>query len=113
MPVRPQLLLLSATGCAARQQGQKHSHVRTSPHHPPYVPHERRYEELLRLNVEAYVQALEAKGDDLSLQEVKAEIKRHTHELEALFEALPQGMAVGLVFVSTTKVGWCPRCRGQ
>ena len=49
--------------------------------------------------------ALEAKGEDLSLTELKADVKRHMAELEALQEALPvQGIAVGIAFVQTTKV---------
>lgn len=66
-----------------------------------------RYEELLQLNVEQYVTNLENKGEDLSLNEVRNDIKKHSAELDALTEALPQGMSVGLVFINTTKVGCC------
>ena len=38
--------------------------------------------------------------------EVKAEIKKHSQELNALYDALPSGMAIGgLVYVNTQKVG--------
>jgi hypothetical protein len=40
----------------------------------------------------------------LCVAQVRSEIKRHALELEALTEALPQGMAVGLVFVNCAKV---------
>lgn len=63
-----------------------------------------RYEELLHLSPEAYVSALEAKGEDLQLSDVKAEIKRHTQELEVLHEALPTGISVGIAFVNSLKV---------
>ncbi|KAF5829735.1 dynein heavy chain, N-terminal region 2-domain-containing protein [Dunaliella salina] len=63
------------------------------------------FEPLLRLSPESYVAALEAKGEELALAEVKAEIKKHSQELAALYDALPSGMAVGgLVYVNTQKV---------
>lgn len=72
---------------------------------PLCIPQYKQHEELLALSPEAYVAALEAKGEDLSLTELKADVKRHMAELEALQEALPvQGIAVGIAFVQTTKV---------
>jgi hypothetical protein len=41
----------------------------------------------------------------LPVAEVRSEIKRHASELEALNEALPAGIAVGLVFINSLKVG--------
>ena len=43
------------------------SHTRTHTHTHTYT-HTHRYEPLLRLNPEAYVSALEAKGEELTLQ---------------------------------------------
>jgi hypothetical protein len=54
------------------------------------------------------VATLEAKGEDLQLAEVKAEIKRHSAELDALHDALPSGIAVGIAFINSLKV-----CRGR
>ena len=48
-----------------------------------------RHEALLAMVPENYVADLEAKGDDLTLAEIKTEIKKHSAELEALMEALP------------------------
>lgn len=76
-----------------------------------------RHEDLLKLVPESYVSALEAKGEDLALAEVKAEIKKHAQELEALQEALPAGIAVGIAYVNTAKVrgicGGVDACKGR
>ncbi|GAX80571.1 hypothetical protein CEUSTIGMA_g8008.t1 [Chlamydomonas eustigma] len=70
-----------------------------------YLEQYRKYEPLLVMVPEAYVAVLEAKGDDLSLTEIRAEIKKHASELEALMEALPvMGISIGLVYVNTAKV---------
>ena len=77
-----------------------------APNPPPLPPPPPRYEDLLKLNVEAYVAALESKGEDLALATVKAEIKQHSAELEQLQEAIPpSGISLGLAFVNTSKVG--------
>ncbi|MEW5298367.1 MAG: hypothetical protein WDW36_001499 [Sanguina aurantia] len=68
-----------------------------------YLAQYKRYEDLLHLNVEAYVQALESKGEELSLAEVTSEIRRNTAELGAVSEALPAGIALGIVFVNVAK----------
>ena len=69
-----------------------------------YLELYKQYEPLLVLSPEAYVAALEAKGEDLTLNEMKAEVKRNSLELEALNEALPaQGISIGLLYVSTVK----------
>lgn len=82
---------------------------------------------LLQLNVESYVAALEAKGEELSLTEVRAEIKRASADLESLMESVPIGISLGLVQINLVKVGaraaagvltaactqvWCSPMRG-
>ncbi|KAG2485619.1 hypothetical protein HYH03_015682 [Edaphochlamys debaryana] len=62
-----------------------------------------KYIPLLQLNVEGYVAALEAKGEDLTLTEVRNEIKRASADLEALAEAVPTGISLGLVQVNLAK----------
>ncbi|KXZ54227.1 hypothetical protein GPECTOR_5g319 [Gonium pectorale] len=68
-----------------------------------YMAKFEKYVPLLQLNVEAYVSALEAKGADLSLMEVRNEIKRASVDLEALMESVPTGISLGLVQVNLAK----------
>ncbi|KAG1679690.1 hypothetical protein FOA52_006209 [Chlamydomonas sp. UWO 241] len=69
-----------------------------------YLQRYEQYAPLLKLNPEAYVAELEAKGEDLTLSEVCSEIRKHSAELATLTDALPvHGVSVGLVYVQTAK----------
>ncbi|KAG2439747.1 hypothetical protein HYH02_010624 [Chlamydomonas schloesseri] len=68
-----------------------------------YMAKFEKYVPLLQLNVEGYVAALEAKGEELSLAEVRAEIKRAAADLESLVESVPTGISLGLVQVNLVK----------
>ncbi|GLI62391.1 hypothetical protein VaNZ11_005010 [Volvox africanus] len=68
-----------------------------------YMAKFEKYVGLLQLNVDNYVAALENKGADLSLTEVRTEIKRATADLEALMESVPSGISLGLVQVNIVK----------
>lgn len=62
-----------------------------------------RYDPLLALSPEMYVSALEAKGEDLTITELRSELRKAQAEYEVLNEALPQGVNLGLVHLSLVK----------
>ncbi|GLC56009.1 hypothetical protein PLESTB_001054700 [Pleodorina starrii] len=68
-----------------------------------YMSKFEKYVGLLQLNVDTYVAALENKGADLSLTEVRTEIKRASADLESLLESVPAGISLGLVQVNLAK----------
>jgi hypothetical protein len=74
--------------------------------HPRMLVHRyQQFNALLQLSPEAHVAALEAKGADLTLAMMQTEMRAAAAELAALDEALPPGgIAVGVAYVSTSKV---------
>lgn len=63
-----------------------------------------KYDALLALDVEAYVAALDAKGEELTLAEMKSQINALMAELEVIERSVPQSITVGGVVVNTSKV---------
>ncbi|EFJ44217.1 dynein heavy chain 2, partial [Volvox carteri f. nagariensis] len=68
-----------------------------------YMAKFEKYVGLLQLNVDSYVAALENKGADLSLTEVRTEIRRASADLESLLESVPVGISLGLVQINLSK----------
>ncbi|WIA11828.1 hypothetical protein OEZ85_011917 [Tetradesmus obliquus] len=62
------------------------------------------YEPLLTLNVEAYVEALAAKGTELGLADISREVASHSAELAHMEEHLLPTVCLGLVQVNCMKV---------
>ena len=69
-----------------------------------YLDQYAQFQDLLKLDVDAYVDALKAKGEDLTLGELKVEIANAKKELEALKETIPTSKVVGPCMVSCSKV---------
>lgn len=62
------------------------------------------YEPLLTLSVEAYVEALAAKGTELGLADISREVASHSAELAHMEEHLLPTVCLGLVQVNCMKV---------
>jgi hypothetical protein len=62
------------------------------------------YEPLLTMNVEAYVEALAAKGTELGLADISREVATHSAELAHMEEHLLPTVCLGLVQVNCLKV---------
>jgi hypothetical protein len=73
----------------------------------------RKHEGLLSLDVDAYVAALEARGEDLSLGDVRGEIKVHSEELAAMEGQLVPSVNLGIAQVNSFKVGAWGRWWGE
>lgn len=69
-----------------------------------YLDKFERFRGLLILDVEAYVGALKAKGEDLTLGELKVEVAKAKQELAELQADIPLSKVVGMCLVSCTKV---------
>jgi hypothetical protein len=61
------------------------------------------YEQLLSMNVEAYVEALAAKGTELGLADISREVASHSAELAHMEEHLLPTVCLGLVQVNCMK----------
>lgn len=63
------------------------------------------YDALLALDVDGYIADLEAKGEDLTLADLKAEINTQMAELEVMEQSIPSGhITVGAVVLNTNQV---------
>ena len=69
-----------------------------------YLDQYAQFEDLLKLDVDGYVDALKAKGEDLTLAELKVEIANAKKELEVLKETIPTSKVVGPCMVSCSKM---------
>ena len=69
-----------------------------------YLEQYSKYRDVLQLDVEGYVAALKAKGEDLTLGELKVEIAQAKKELGELREQVPMNKTVGMCQISCVKV---------
>ncbi|KAL0019092.1 hypothetical protein WJX77_000912 [Trebouxia sp. C0004] len=69
-----------------------------------YIAKAQAYETWLAVDPTAYVDALQAKSEELSLSEVQAEINKHQRELVAMQSALPASINLGFTALQLVKV---------